>query len=1011
MFDDEFISLSDLFVAYKKAKSDAFFESLHLDALAFSNYEKNINRNLAGLLKVLRAGSWVDDPKFNGGYLFAPKSLRRPAPWNEAGGHFSSLDPCEDWLRMSKTHQARPIAEFRLVMAASVNFQIINALWIMKVGHLYEAQLSKDLSYGNRLRRRRAGWRSASLEGEINADSLGLFNPYFTAYKDWRGKGLAAIRKAAEDGRTVFAATMDARRFYHNISPEFLLREDYLRSLGIELTKQQLLFTRQLIDSLKGWYKETPDFLIRPEGALPVGLSSSKVIANVALALMDRDMASRLKPIYYGRYVDDIFLVVEPAVELSSSRDFFAWLSSAYGRELIYDGKSNETTFCPEYLSDSSVVFAQEKQKVFCVQGAFGLDLVAQIEQQIKRRSSEYRLLPEVPETIEGMLNEALLATSDATLEADALRKADAVSIRRLGFAMLLSDVESYSRDLSPAAWKYIRCRFFELVERYVLTPQGIFDYFSYIVRVLGLAVAAGDCLIALKLVDKFKSTVDIVRSTAECDKSHLERMLQLYARNMFQVSLQSSTVVGFKFSVKFIELMKSIKRISEISTPSISVSSLKAESKKLLFTDMGRRSYKDVWVNYPARTSLKAPRAPRDLDVQRRLRLGGLRTFFRHAPIDIEKLYWPGLAFPTRPLTINEITAIAPDILRSRNLLRGAIFSLRGARTKSEDGPLIAPVSGRSNQFMFSVPSGSKPTARVAVVSYMTKLKDWKAAFEGRPNKSLERYKRFNRAINDILRSERRLDYVVFPEASVPRRWAYSSATKLSKSGISVLVGLENESQKGVYFNDAMVSLTTSWPGYKSHVVYMQPKLLPAHEEADYLQKKKRFMRKPKTSEGRLVYKHGDHFFGVLICSDFTNIDNRRALQGLVDSLFVLEWNRDVNSFSALVEAAAQDLHAYIIQSNNREYGDSRVRAPLAQSFARDIVRVKGGDDDYFVLAPVELASIRSFHAGGVISETWKPLPIGFSISQERLEQVSVLKPADQDEQASGTKRKGKRR
>lgn len=991
MLDGQFICLSDLFVAYKKAKSDAFFESLHLDALAFSDYERNLSKNLAALLKQLRSGSWAKDSTFNGGYLFAPKSIKRPDQWASNRGHFSSLDPCEDWVRLSEEYSARPVAEFRLVMAASVNFQIVNALWIMKVGHLYEGQLSKDLSYGNRLRRRRAGWRSTSLEGELNTDSLGLFNPYFTAYKDWRAKGLAAIRTAATEGRRVVAATMDARRFYHNISPEFLLRNEYLKRLGIELTDQQALFTRQLIDSLKLWYRKTPDFDERPEGALPVGLSSSKVIANVALALMDRDIVSRVKPIYYGRYVDDIFLVVEPDAPLSSSREFFAWLSSVYGDELTYDSVRNETEYCPSYLSDSSIVFAQDKQKVFCVQGAFGLDLVDQIEQQIRRRSSEYRLLPEVPETVEGMLSEALLATSDANLEADALRKADAVSIRRLGFAMLLSDVESYSRDLSPAAWRMIRRKFLELVERYVLTPQGIFDYFSYIVRVLGLAVANQDHSLALVLIAKFKSTVAIVRSTAECEGAHLDRMLQLYARNMFQVALQASTVDGFRFTAKFVELMKSIKKISEITTPSITVSTLRLQSKKLLFTDLGRRAYKDVWVN-GAKMTQRASQPPRDLDVQRRLRLGGLRTFLRHAHIKEEKVYWPGLAFPTRPLTINEITAVAPAVLKSTNLLRGAIFALRGARARSEEGPLISPVHGRRNQFMLSVPSTMKPTARVAVVSYMTKLEDWKAAFEGRPNKSLERYKRFNRAINDILRSERALDYVVFPEASVPRRWAYSSATKLSKSGVSLLVGLENESRKGVFFNDAMVSLTTSWPGYRSHVVYMQPKLLPAHEEAAYLSQKKRWMRRPETSDARLVYKHGDHFFGVLICSDFTNIDNRRALQGLVESLFVLEWNRDINSFSALVEAAAQDLHAYIIQSNNREYGDSRVRAPLAQSHARDVVRVKGGDDDYFVVAPIDLASIRNFHGSGVASSQWKPLPIGFSISAERQQLVPVV-------------------
>lgn len=127
-----------------------------------------------------------------------------------------------------------------------------------------------------------------------------------------------------------------------------------------------------------------------------------------------------------------------------------------------------------------------------------------------------------------------------------------------------------------------------------------------------------------------------------------------------------------------------------------------------------------------------------------------------------------------------------------------------------------------------------------------------------------------------------------------------------------------------------------------------------------------------------------------MLICSDLTNIDNRRSYQGHVDTLFALEWNRDVNSFASLVEAAAQDLHAYVVQVNSRQYGDSRVRAPAVESYHRDVVQVRGGDDDYFVVAPLDITSIKAFHQSGGktpkgASKYWKPLPIGFSISKER--------------------------
>jgi len=66
-------------------------------------------------------------------------------------------------------------------------------------------------------------------------------------------------------------------------------------------------------------------------------------------------------------------------------------------------------------------------------------------------------------------------------------------------------------------------------------------------------------------------------------------------------------------------------------------------------------------------------------------------------------------------------------------------------------------------------------------------------------------------------------------------------------------------------------------------------------------------------------IIQHGDFRFLFLICSKLTNISHREALRGNVDTLFVLEWNRDTETFNALVESAALDIHAYIIQCNDR--------------------------------------------------------------------------------------------
>jgi hypothetical protein len=985
----ELVELSDLYLAYKKAKSDAFFEAIHFDALAFSRYEEKLHANLRKLQKKLKSGDWWKDVSNIGGYLFAPKGVSTPADLRTSLSHFSTLDPCEDWRARFSIDSAKPKAEFRLVMSASVDYQIISALWILKVGHIYEASLDKTLSFGNRLRRR-ISWREPSEEGAINRDSLGLFNPYFSAYRAWRENGLKAIREAVEAGRTVVAATMDAKRFYHNISPEFLLRPSYLAAVGVEISPEQSVFTRLFIDSLNDWYAETPDFLNRPEGALPVGLSASKVIANVALSEFDRAISSSIKPVYYGRYVDDIFLVVDAPTGISSSQEFFGWLAENSGHNLHFDKERATTSYKPPYLLDSKIEFVQDKQKVFRVSGEFGLDLVGQIEQQIRQRSSEYRLLPVIPETTEGMLSRALLTSSDASLEADALRKADAVSIRRQGFAMLLGDVEAHARDLSPTSWKKTRNTFYGMVERYVITPTGVFDYFNYIVRVLGLAVACKDFERASSMIKKFVDVIGVIIETVDFDKTKFDLMVRLYARNLFQVALQSSTVKGFKFEAPYVSLMKKIKRISQIPTPAASKSPLLEASKKLLFSDMGRRPYKEMWINNPRAKSPRSPQVPRDLAVQRELRLGGLRKFTEIAERDYKKIYWPGVAFATRPLTVQEMTTVAPDILSSSVLLRSTLFALRGARSRNRGVPKIVDLHSRPTQMMISVPRADKDIVRVAIVSYLTEQVDWDSALMGKPNRSLARYKRFNRVINAILSSVGSVDYVVFPEASVPRRWAFSTSTKLAKSGISFMAGLENEFAEGPYHNDALISLHTIWPGYDSNVSYIQPKILPAHEEKRALQSAGRKMRSIDVKRCRPIYKHGQHYFGVLICSDLTNIDNRRSFQGHVDTLFALEWNRDVNSFSALVEAAAQDLHSYVVQVNSRQYGDSRVRAPAIESYQRDVVQVRGGDEDYFVVAPLNVKSIKRFHLSNgrlaaKVGKSWKPLPIGFKISKER--------------------------
>lgn len=69
-----FFDLGNLYVAYRKAKADAFYENTHFHALAYTQYEQNLDRNIKKLQKRLldTSPNWQFDPIFIGDYAYMP---------------------------------------------------------------------------------------------------------------------------------------------------------------------------------------------------------------------------------------------------------------------------------------------------------------------------------------------------------------------------------------------------------------------------------------------------------------------------------------------------------------------------------------------------------------------------------------------------------------------------------------------------------------------------------------------------------------------------------------------------------------------------------------------------------------------------------------------------------------------------------------------------------------------------------------------------------------------------
>ena len=150
---------------------------------------------------------------------------------------------------------------------------------------------------------------------------------------------------------------------------------------------------------------------------------------------------------------------------------------------------TSRSAFSPP-ISATARSVCQRQNKVFILAGAPGKTLVDAIAHQIHARAAEWRAMPRLPRSAAQPRAPDLLAATQSDNEAaDNLRKADALTMRRAGFAIKLRDFEAYERDLPTEAWQAHRCAFSVPLFSTCWCP-AVFDLAVYLPQVIRLATA-----------------------------------------------------------------------------------------------------------------------------------------------------------------------------------------------------------------------------------------------------------------------------------------------------------------------------------------------------------------------------------------------------------------------------------------------------------------------------------------------------------------------------------------
>lgn len=197
-----------------------------------------------------------------------------------------------------------------------IELHLIAVLWIMQEGRFLDEQIGPECC-GSRL--------VASLHEEPD-NTLGLFLKYHEQYSKWRDTGIRKAKQIlVEERSNVAILGLDIQEYFYRIRMDFKAVGDAIRqgqrgdsdSDDFPQTSSLLLCIEKICNTyhkvISSKLELTHEGLTENDIGLPIGICSSLVLANWYLKDFDDLVRKSVRPSYYGRYVDDILIVISAA--------------------------------------------------------------------------------------------------------------------------------------------------------------------------------------------------------------------------------------------------------------------------------------------------------------------------------------------------------------------------------------------------------------------------------------------------------------------------------------------------------------------------------------------------------------------------------------------------------------------------------------------------------------------------------------------------------------------------
>lgn len=959
----------------------------------------------------------LSDIKIN----FYPKKIK---PHDEDNNFISNV-------RIKDKYEIERVTPF---IDAPIELHIIAVLWIMKHGVTLDANL-KDECLGNRLLLNKD--KTEVVQGS------GLFKPYFNQYQKWRDEAVEVAEDILKNRKNVAFINLDIKDYFSSVrikrtdlfeGRKHKILHDYynLKEIFLTIHDKYSALLASKFQSPSNFYNELIGQNEQLEKVvLPIGLVSSYVLANHYLKDFDDEIINIIKPSYYGRYVDDMLFVISdptPNYKINQKNEKLRFNISDYENlnptslekfvletfHPIIDLKRKTENSNSFILSGYESLYCQsDKSLIHYFDHNESHLVIDRLKQELDEKTSEFRDFPEEDENDLSFKSSAYHLHYDGT--EGKIRTLKDYKENRFGLTVFLSNkifsalrhenhLSDNECDQIVSFFKGETClTFYRLWER-ILTlllvnqkPKHYIEFFLH----------CFDEIEKIKQIDKGSKVED----------SNLKNTLVEYLDTSHELSLSlnldfllKTKEVSRNFEFKLNELQNSnwsflFGRFEPTKADSYWITRFRQSnmmrhhyvihplltyceaSKKGKLRDL--TSIKFDLTKYKLDETLmkESPRRVKFWECCMSVALETIGSHSKETEIDNvvvtdifsvknqkkseQDSFYLDEAFD-RYKIINQ-NHIASYELDDKSFRNG--FYKRKNITK-KNSPIV-----NTQEIIVSDKKRDSKKFRIAFANTQVKEDNIINSLRGTPNLSSLRYDQLAKIVKKVRLDKS--DILLFPEFFIPINLLSSLVKYSEKNHVLTLTGLEHIRIKNTVFNFIVTILPFEIHGVKDAVVVFRQKNHYAHLEESLIRGNHLKVASPR--EHRYdIFNWENLYFCPYYCFELANVWHRSLFKAKLDLLVGVEWNKDTNYYSSIVESCSRDLHCYIAQVNTSQFGDSRLTQPT-KTERKDLMKLKGGINDSILVTEIDVHKIREFQRQTFEitreKEEFKPLPPDYDV------------------------------